>query len=226
MLPRMNPYTRAVAERYDSHFRRPVDQWEDDRLARLLRPHVDGKRVLDLGCGTGWVLDHLDPESYVGVDASGEMLAILLDKHPTAVAWNLCIGSIEWTRFIRTIGPSYDTAVSTWAAHDFPHLPLLLSDLRNRVNVGGRIILHGQGPRYATRPHYVVGPTDEANNWQRFTPERLMQASGGPGLRLEWMRGTGALPDRFAHSRPLWRAALAAPVQWHYAFAACYEVIG
>ena len=44
--------------------------------------------VLDIGCGTGRVLDLglVAPERYAGVDSSQAMLNLLLRKHPKAAA--------------------------------------------------------------------------------------------------------------------------------------------
>jgi SAM-dependent methyltransferase len=117
------PIYDYVAESYDDHFARPVDRWEDERLAALLAPHVNGADVLDLGCGTGWVLDHLSPAHYIGVDASPGMLAVLHDKHPDAWTACLAVGSVEWKKIAAAhVEPVYDAAVATWAAHCFGDL--------------------------------------------------------------------------------------------------------
>lgn len=46
-----------------------------------IQPH---ENVLDIGCGTGVVLDHVEinPLNYTGMDPSGGMLAQLAQKHP------------------------------------------------------------------------------------------------------------------------------------------------
>jgi SAM-dependent methyltransferase len=72
-----------VAEAYDGHYDTPECRAEDRAVLELIGD-VNGKRVLDIGCGTGWLLDHVEipPESYTGVDPSGPMLAQLIQKHP------------------------------------------------------------------------------------------------------------------------------------------------
>ena len=51
----------------------------DGLAARMLRglAGTDGRRVLELGCGTGWLTRHLAPRAagYLALDASGRMLA-------------------------------------------------------------------------------------------------------------------------------------------------------
>jgi SAM-dependent methyltransferase len=53
---------------------------EDWRYLRFLVP--EGRRVLDLGCGTGALLDRLKPAYGVGVDFSEAMIEVARAKHP------------------------------------------------------------------------------------------------------------------------------------------------
>ncbi len=53
------------------------------RLIELVRHMVPpGARVLDVGCGTGDLLDALDPAEGVGVDASPAMVDLARERHP------------------------------------------------------------------------------------------------------------------------------------------------
>ena len=68
----------------------PNPQGEADRIRGLLTA-VRGQyppHVLDLGCGTGRVLDLglASPERYAAVDSSRAMLNVLVRKHPKAAA--------------------------------------------------------------------------------------------------------------------------------------------
>ncbi len=74
----------AIAHRYDAS----GDHWrkvESDRKAlyELARP---SGRVLDIGCGTGLLVDYqyrwIDCERYVGIDPSAALLAKFALKHP------------------------------------------------------------------------------------------------------------------------------------------------
>ena len=42
----------------------------------------EGKRVLDLGCGTGDLLNALNPNHGVGIDISPKMIRIAQENHP------------------------------------------------------------------------------------------------------------------------------------------------
>jgi SAM-dependent methyltransferase len=75
-----------IASDYDSHYRQPIHLAEDQATSLLLTPYLTrAEFVLDLGCGTGWLLDnfpHLKPSEYLGLDLCGSMLAAAIAKHP------------------------------------------------------------------------------------------------------------------------------------------------
>jgi len=82
-----SPYD-AVATFWDAE--QPVVADDSDLVRRLLSA-VRGKyppHVLDLGCGTGRVLDLglASPDRYAGVDSSQAMLNLLIRKHPKVAA--------------------------------------------------------------------------------------------------------------------------------------------
>lgn len=78
----------AVATEWDADH--PVREGESAHVLRLLAD-VGGKyppHVLDIGCGTGRVLDLelASPDRYAAVDSSRAMLNMLLRKHPKVAA--------------------------------------------------------------------------------------------------------------------------------------------
>lgn len=82
-----SPYDE-VATAWD--VRHPTDPGEADHV-KLLLSEVRGKyppHVLDVGCGTGRVLDLglATPDRYAGVDSSQAMLNLLVRKHPKVAA--------------------------------------------------------------------------------------------------------------------------------------------
>lgn len=204
-----------VAESYDSHFTRPVDRWEDDRLARLLRPLVEGRRVLDLGCGTGWVLDHLSPVHYVGIDRSQAMLDTLQRKHPGpgVDTYRLEVGEPGWTGDMPLMAGWVDVVVSTWAAEYFVDLAALLTDLRLRIGPTW-IALHGCQPRGSRRDHFI--DPGLAHRGPPFLPRKVAAASRAAGLHQPVTVGIGATPDRWAAARWRWEAGLRLPARLHY----------
>lgn len=210
----------ALAGSYDSHFDRPVDHWEDERLAKILRPIVNDKRVLDLGCGTGWLLDHCEPGYYVGVDSSVLMLDELVRKHPVGVgAVKAEVGAPHWDLQL-PIGSAgrFDAVTATWALqylYDGPgSLQSLLMQCATLVRKGGTIALHGYLPRYRYRRHYIGWPHHVPPVVHQLDPYHATVGTGLTGPRLV---GCGALPDSLAQSRWLWWKALyLVPPGWHY----------
>lgn len=73
-----------LANNYDTHYRHPIHQIEDDFVYDLLRKRglLNGI-ILDIGCGTGNLLDNarLSNWKYTGIDISKEMLYLAQMKH-------------------------------------------------------------------------------------------------------------------------------------------------
>jgi len=208
-----------LAPDYDSHFTRPVDRWEDDRLTGILRPVVDENNVLDLGCGTGWLLDHTTPAHCTAVDSAAGMLAELIRKHPRVTAVKAEVGADGWHEAIPRLNRPFDAVTSTWALQylfpegDAGELAALLAECRRLVRPGGVIALHGYLPRYRNRHHYI--------GWPRHVPpvvrpDVVARASATSGLHGPRLIGCGALPDALAVSERLWQGALSLPGGWHY----------
>ena len=207
----MSDYDEA-APGYDKRFTRPIDGWEDEHLADLLRPAVAGRDVLDLGCGTGWVADHCSPGRYTGADCSAGMLAELARKHPGAETVKVAVGSRGWTAMLPPGRPFVVTA--TWSLEYLGDLAELLAALRMITAPGGLLVLHGSMPRGHRRAHFSVKEAP----WEAIGPPQVRYASLAAGLRPPDCTGTSALPDGLAHlGRLAWRAALAAPAGMHYA---------
>ena len=80
-----NPYD-DIAKNYDSFFTDPDSQAENKIITNLLAPAVkNSQKLLDVGCGTGFILDQIDtilPSRYIGIDPSQGMISRLLEKHP------------------------------------------------------------------------------------------------------------------------------------------------
>ncbi len=78
-------YYNKIAPIYDSLFDRPYDRIEEGVVTNIIYPNlVWGEGVIDVGCGTGLLLDLIscDPASYVGIDPSKGMIKIFRGKYP------------------------------------------------------------------------------------------------------------------------------------------------
>lgn len=125
-----SPYD-AVAQVYDSLFTDRDSVWENEQIFSELLPFEDGDSVLDIGCGSGLLLDYLAPHvsRYVGVDPSKGMLNQLLAKHPDYES------SVITTRYedYCSLGKRFDLIVSLFGSANyiepeaFERIPRLLA---------------------------------------------------------------------------------------------------
>lgn len=74
------PYD-AIAPMYDTLFQDTASRAENAQVMDLVGD-LSQANVLDIGCGTGLLLDYLHPAHYVGIDPSLAMLDQLRAKHP------------------------------------------------------------------------------------------------------------------------------------------------
>jgi ubiquinone/menaquinone biosynthesis C-methylase UbiE len=185
------PYWDSVAPRYNALYESDWARFENDalrdNLAKLL-PDFSGKRVLDIGCGTGLgyeLLRDLDPEiQYVGLDPSAAMLLEFKKKHPDATTVRASGDAL--TMFFPA--DRFDLIIAINVAASFPiDTRLMLSEIFNVLAPGGiiylsflnrhslRRITHGDigtSERYRTR-----GDDDERQFvWARaYTKSELRQ---------------------------------------------------
>lgn len=78
----MQAYT-GFAEVYDSFMDNiPYEEWSKYVISLLQEHHINEGLILDLGCGTGNVTEHLAKAGYdmIGIDNAEDMLAIAMEK--------------------------------------------------------------------------------------------------------------------------------------------------
>ena len=59
-----------------------LSPWLRNKRVAVARPFIKGK-VLDVGCGDGFLAQFISPENYLGVDIDGESLQIARQEYPT-----------------------------------------------------------------------------------------------------------------------------------------------
>jgi SAM-dependent methyltransferase len=73
-----------IAYKYDELFLDPESKKQDVEIFQLLKPHIKNKKILDIGSGTGLLVNILkpDPENYIGIDPSYIMIKLAKKKFP------------------------------------------------------------------------------------------------------------------------------------------------
>jgi ubiquinone/menaquinone biosynthesis C-methylase UbiE len=74
-------YMDRIAEKRDSFIKQNIYYYVD--LVKLLRFNIpEGASILEIGCGTGFLLNKLNPKRGIGIDISGNMIARAKEKYP------------------------------------------------------------------------------------------------------------------------------------------------
>ena len=140
-----------------------------------------GKKVLDLGCGPGWLSARLAAEgaSVSAVDGSAALLAIARTNHP-----GLDIHQADLSQGLGTVaaaGP-FDRVVALMVLMDIPALDRLLADVAACLAPDGRFIF--------TMPHpcfWAQSPVEDPASGERYRKvrgylaqeERWVESFGG-----------------------------------------------
>jgi ubiquinone/menaquinone biosynthesis C-methylase UbiE len=141
----MPPDAKAVAREYDR-----LAPSYDRRWPRYVRAATEataqrlgllqGERLLDIGCGTGALLELLarrgDGVELAGLDPSAEMLAVARPKLPGEV--RLVQGAAEQLPFADA---TFDVAVSNSAFHYFERPGEALREMRRVLRPGGHVVI-------------------------------------------------------------------------------------
>lgn len=75
----------CIADDYDKLFQDVLSKAQDKYIMGFIKNNkLDKGRILDVGCGTGLLLEYMDidPKNYVGVDISDRMCSIARKKFP------------------------------------------------------------------------------------------------------------------------------------------------
>ena len=147
-----------LAPCYDAGPGTPDHDYERDAVCTLIEPYVrQARSVLDIGCGTGFLLDRFEvpPALYTGIDISHLMLRRLVAKHPAHVDSVEVCSFEEWYPVQR-----YDLALGLFGASSWI-LPEYLAKVPMLLNPGGRWILMTYDDPLCTPANQVA--------WKRFS---------------------------------------------------------
>ena len=173
------------AERHEGYHR-----WLDERTVALLRRHVTGKDVLEVGCGTGLLLRDVakNARRAVGVDLSHGMLK---PSHERGL--DVIQGSATSLPFA---DQSFDVVYSFKVLAHVPDLAMAMSEMARVLRPGGLAICefyNKHSLRYAIRrlrPAGQIGAgTTEEDVHTRFHGASELLALMPPSLKLEKTAG-------------------------------------
>lgn len=135
--PVLKEYAR-LASRYDSRWSSYVRLSVENTIARL--PVREGQHVLDIGCGTGQLLaalrDRTPPAHSLGVDLSGEMLAVARSRLPSG--FPLVASRAEQLPFLDA---SFDWIVSSSVFHYLHDPKVALAEFRRLLKPNGGLLI-------------------------------------------------------------------------------------
>jgi ubiquinone/menaquinone biosynthesis C-methylase UbiE len=194
-----------IAPRRDAWIARNAYYYEEDcRYMRFLVPK--GKRILDLGCGTGELLAALQPSYGAGVDFSPSMIDIARGKYPDL---EFFVGDVEDAKTIAKLQGPFDTILLSDTIGCMEDCQASLANLHRVCTPETRIVI-----AYYSRlwePILSVGgllklkmPT-MLQNWL-FTDDiaNLLDLAGFEVIKREWRQliprrifGLGMLINRY-----------------------------
>jgi len=134
----------------------PLNRLFTGRFRKALFGRADG-RVLDVACGTGLNLRYLsDSVTYVGIDASPDMLAKARERHGGDSRVSLAEMDAEALAFD---DDSFETVISSLSTCTFPNPVPTLREMGRVCRPDGEILLleHGQSD---------VGPIARFQDWR------------------------------------------------------------
>jgi len=229
MIARAYEVARAydnVAGDYDTTYTGPKDIAENAYVMGelLAGGYVDKRRVLDVGCGTGLLLDAL-PQctiDYTGIDLSPGMLEVARRKHT-----NKRFYVMDMQNMRELPAGSFDTITCLFEPFNYCTEPdRFFVEARRLLSEGGRVFLMSGGPRLARRSLHCL--KDKVPRTY-YTPRELHLLMA-PWFESIEVRGMGCVLDNvprvFAQSwHNAWARAEAETIGRYLPSACIYHIV-
>lgn len=147
----------GIADVYDKQFSDPDSIAENQRIVASI--NLTGS-VLDIGCGSGVLLDTIPIEDYTGIDTSKSMLQQLMLKHPHKGS------NLIHTPFEEFYGKTFDTVVSLFGAASYI-MPEFLGKVNEMLTDTGTAFLMFYADHYTPKTHIInnIHPTIYKNEY-------------------------------------------------------------
>lgn len=192
----------AVAATYDAAYNDAKSRAEDRLIRRMLESggHLRGN-VLDVGCGTGLLLDWFpfNQDRYIGIDPSGRMLERAAEKHPHHQFEQLGVEDMRPALHSKSV----ENAICLFGSFNYCLEPRKAErELMRVVRPEGRIFLMICGSAHVRRRSYIMNKVGAKIPRLLYEPEEL------ESLFSEWsdvkVRGFGSLVDQLPLTTPNW----------------------
>jgi ubiquinone/menaquinone biosynthesis C-methylase UbiE len=128
------------AERYDDWKKRNAYYY--DTLKDLYRERIQsGASVLEVGCGTGDLLAHVNPSRGVGIDVSSAMIDIARRKHPD-LEWH----AVTTAELCSRVDETFDVVFLSDVVEHLENVPATFRDLRQYFTENTQLIVNMANP--------------------------------------------------------------------------------
>jgi 2-polyprenyl-3-methyl-5-hydroxy-6-metoxy-1,4-benzoquinol methylase len=203
-------WAKRLAPERDKWIERNSFYYDDDRrYMKFLIP--EGLRVLELGCGTGHLLNSLAPSYGVGVDISPEMIETARRNHPNL---SFVVGNMEDPETLASLDGPFDIIVLSDAIGYLEDCQQTFGLLQSLCHHETRLVISyfSQTWRPALKLAEMIGQKmpQPAQNW--LAPgdiEHLLKLQDFEPIRREWrllvpkrLLGLGPLLNRYVGTLP------------------------
>ncbi len=225
---RARAYYDDFSKRYETERHHGYHALLDELELDVALPFVSGRDVLEVGCGTGLILERLArvARRAEGIDLSPGML----DK---ARARGLEVREASATA-LPYADASFDVVVSFKVLAHVPDIRAALAEMARVCRPGGRVLAELYNPwslRFVAKrlggPGKISDRRSESDVFTRWDPPHRLRELLPPALELAEVRGLRVFtPAAFVHRLPLVGSALAraerlvtkSPLRWFGGF--------
>lgn len=149
-------------------------------IEQSLRGLLSRGRVLDLGCGTGRLLNREDSGRVVGLDLSIEMLRLAHQTSPSVLRAD--------GHHLPFASESFDAVVAAQGVIRYMDPAQAFAEIHRVLTPGGRCAVHqfgsGVSLRQLVRQHVLRRPAPPADDFVLLDAEELARPARGAGLRV------------------------------------------
>lgn len=194
-------YYDAFSDSYERERGAGYHRMLDDLEMRVCEPLATGRRVLEVGCGTGLILSRLaqHADSAWGVDLSPAMLRVAKQRGLSVVR-----GSATDIPFA---DESFDMVCSFKVLAHVPDIGQALREIARVTKPGGQMVLEFYNPfslRYLAKriagPQPISEGRDESDVYTRWDAPYVLPRILPPHVTLEGLRGVRVFtPAAFVH---------------------------